>query len=207
MSRYFPHTAYAEDQPLARTILTTHVATRAVTLGTLLGVAATSARTVIPALRRPKVQQQQQQPFAARLLRSCAGSILATLGVAGVGLVVRMWGRDDIEWRDRSWRLLESKGQLETDDWTYGGMGAAAATSALVMVKAKAKTGAGEGAGAGARKKTPPPAVLVLGWRGLVGAAGLGSVGGMMGYLGWRYGVNGGKFPEKLPRKEERIGM
>ncbi|KAM3545563.1 hypothetical protein ARSEF1564_001557 [Beauveria bassiana] len=200
MSRYFPHTAYAEDQPLARTILTTHVATRAVTLGTLLGVAATSARTVIPALR-PKVeqqQQQQQQPFAARLLRSCAGSILATLGVAGVGLVVRMWGRDDIEWRDRSWRLLESKGQLETDDWTYGGMGAAAATSALVMVKARA---------AGARKKTPPPAVLVLGWRGLVGAAGLGSVGGMMGYLGWRYGVNGGKFPEKLPRKEERIGM
>ncbi|KAM3476116.1 hypothetical protein MY8738_007106 [Beauveria namnaoensis] len=202
MSRYFLHTAYAEDQPLARTILTTHVATRAVTLGTLLGVAATSARTVIPALRRPKVQQQQQQPFAARLLRSCAGSILATLGVAGVGLVVRMWGRDDIEWRDRSWRLLESKGQLETDDWTYGGMGAAAATSALVIVKAKAKTGAG----GGARKKTPPP-VLVLGWRGLVGAAGLGSVGGMMGYLGWRYGVNGGKFPEKLPRKEERIGM
>ncbi|KAM3534829.1 hypothetical protein MY4038_001910 [Beauveria bassiana] len=201
MSRYFPHTAYAEDQPLARTILTTHVATRAVTLGTLLGVAATSARTVIPALR-PKVeqqqQQQQQQPFAARLLRSCAGSILATLGVAGVGLVVRMWGRDDIEWRDRSWRLLESRGQLETDDWTYGGMGAAGATSALVMVKARA---------AGARKKTPPPAVLVLGWRGLVGAAGLGSVGGMMGYLGWRYGVNGGKFPEKLPRKEERIGM
>ncbi|KAF1735147.1 hypothetical protein CRV24_004068 [Beauveria bassiana] len=153
MSRYFPHTAYAEDQPLARTILTTHVATRAVTVGTLLGVAATSARTVIPALRRPKVEQQQQPPFAARLLRSCAGSILATLGVAGVGLVVRMWGRDDIEWRDRSWRLLESKGQLETDDWTYGGMGAAAATSALVMVKAKAKTGAGAGRGRRRRRR------------------------------------------------------
>ncbi|OAA41945.1 hypothetical protein BBO_05304 [Beauveria brongniartii RCEF 3172] len=175
MSRYFPHTAYAEDQPLARTILATHVATRAVTLGTLLGITMTGARTIIPALR-PWVehQQQQQPPFAARLLRSCSGSILATLGVAGVGLVVRMWGRDDIEWRDRSWRLMESKGQLETDDWTYGGIAAAATTAALVMVK---------------------------------GAAGLGSVGGMMGYLGWRYGVNGGRFPEKLPRKEERIGM
>ncbi|KAM3504723.1 hypothetical protein MY10362_003381 [Beauveria mimosiformis] len=193
MSRYFPHTAYAEDQPLARTILATHVATRAVTLGTLLGITVTGARTMIPALR-PKVEQQQQ-PFAARLLRSCAGSILATLGVAGVGLVVRMWGRDDIEWRDRSWRLMESKGQLETDDWTYGGMGAATATAALVMVKARARARAGKLPG------------TVMGWRGVVGAAGLGSVGGVMGYLGWRYGVNGGRFPEKLPRKEERIGM
>ncbi|KAM3513682.1 hypothetical protein MY11210_002693 [Beauveria gryllotalpidicola] len=197
MSRYFPHTAYAEDQPLARTILTTHVATRAVTLGTLLGVGVTGARTLIPALR-PKIElqppQQQQQAFAVRLLRSCAGSMLATLGVAGVGLVVRMWGRDDIEWRDRSWRLLENKGQLETDDWTYGGVGAATAAAAVV-VRARAR--------AGERK----PAVAVLGWRGVVGAAGLGSVGGMMGYLGWRYGVNGGRFPEKLPRKKERIGL
>ncbi|KAJ3499174.1 hypothetical protein NLG97_g531 [Lecanicillium saksenae] len=32
-------------------------------------------------------------------------------------------------------------------------------------------------------------------------------VGGMMGYLGWRYGVNGGKFSEKLAKKEERTGM
>ncbi|KAM3444700.1 hypothetical protein NHJ13734_001202 [Beauveria thailandica] len=199
MSRYFPHTAYAEDQPLARTILATHVATRAVTVGTLLGITLTGARTMIPALR-PRVEQQQSQrpPFAAaRLLRSCAGSILATLGVAGVGLVVRMWGRDDIEWRDRSWRLLESKGQLETDDWTYGGMGAATAT-ALVMARARAGAKAG---------KLPAAAAAVLGWRGVVGAAGLGSVGGMMGYLGWRYGVNGGRFPEKLPRKEERVGM
>ncbi|KAM3457533.1 hypothetical protein MY3296_000965 [Beauveria thailandica] len=205
MSRYFPHTAYAEDQPLARTILATHVATRAVTVGTLLGITLTGARTIIPALR-PRVEQQQSQqrpPFAAaRLLRSCAGSILATLGVAGVGLAVRMWGRDDIEWRDRSWRLLESKGQLETDDWTYGGMGAATAT-ALVMVRARTKAKARAKAG----KLPAAAAAAVLGWRGVVGAAGLGSVGGMMGYLGWRYGVNGGRFPEKRPRKEERIGM
>jgi hypothetical protein len=35
------------------------------------------------------------------------------------------------------------------------------------------------------------------GWRGVVGAAGLGSVGGMIGYMGWRHGINGGKFPER----------
>ncbi|KAJ3528529.1 hypothetical protein NM208_g10160 [Fusarium decemcellulare] len=31
---------------------------------------------------------------------------------------------------------------------------------------------------------------------GAVGGMGLGTVGGMLGYMGWRYGVNGGKFPK-----------
>ncbi|XWW95608.1 hypothetical protein V2A60_003573 [Cordyceps javanica] len=198
MSRYFPHTPYAEDQPLAHTILTTHVATRAVTLGTLLGVTVTSARTIIPALR-PKASPQP--PFAARMLRSCAGSIVATLGITGIGLVARMWGREHIEWQDRSWRLLENKGQLETDDWTYVGMGAA--TAAALVVMSRTATAATAAASGGAGK----PVVATLGWRGVLGAAGLGSVGGMMGYMGWRYGVNGGKFPEKLAKKEERTGL
>lgn len=37
MSRYFPHTAYAEDQPLSRTILGVHVLTRAHTTGAAVG--------------------------------------------------------------------------------------------------------------------------------------------------------------------------
>jgi hypothetical protein len=37
MSRFFPHAAYAEDQPLAKTILTTHVLTRAFQAGSLGG--------------------------------------------------------------------------------------------------------------------------------------------------------------------------
>jgi len=36
-----------------------------------------------------------------------------------------------------------------------------------------------------------------LGWRGVVGGAGAGSVLGMLGYMGWRYGVKGGKFEEE----------
>lgn len=194
MSRYFPHAPYAEDQPLARTILTTHVATRAVTMGTLIGVGINGVRTVIPALRPTTTTTLAQPPFAARLLRSCASSIVVTLGVTGVALVGRMWGREAIEWQDRSWRLMENRGQLETDDWTYGGMGAATAAALVVMARA----GGGE---------TGKPAVAVVGWRGVVGAAGLGSVGGMMGYLGWRYAVNGGKFSETLAKKEERTGL
>ncbi|POR36774.1 Uncharacterized protein TPAR_03007, partial [Tolypocladium paradoxum] len=44
MSRLFPHTVYAEDQPLAHTILATHALTRAVTTGTLIGLGVTGAR-------------------------------------------------------------------------------------------------------------------------------------------------------------------
>jgi len=81
-----------------------------------------------------------------------------------------MLGREEIEWKDRSWRLMESKGQLECDDWTYS----AIALSAATAVGSKNIRG--------------------MGWRGPVGMVGVGSVLGMVGYMGWRYGVKGGKF-------------
>jgi hypothetical protein len=84
-----------------------------------------------------------------------------------------MWGRQEIEWQDRSWRLLENKGQVECDDWTYPGM---AVGLAGVL-----------GSGGAA-----------MGWRGVVGGMGLGSLGGMVGYMWWRYGVKGGKFDGEL---------
>ena len=43
-----------------------------------------------------------------------------------VALPGRMWGREDIEWRDRSWRLLENKGQKEVDAWGVLGAGVGA---------------------------------------------------------------------------------
>jgi len=94
------------------------------------------------------------------------------LGLFTVALPMRMLGREDIEWKDRSWRLLENKGQVECDNWTYAGMAAGAV--------AAARGGA-------------------LGWRGAVGKVGAGSVVGMLGYMGYRYGVKGGK------REEDRL--
>lgn len=193
MSRYFPHPSHAEDQPLARTILTVHVATRAVTTGTLIGMAIASVRQVIPALRSSS--STTSKPFVARLLHSSATGTAAALGLSGIALVGRMWGRETIEWQDRSWRLLENRGQVETDDWTYGGMAAAGGAALVTTVRA------------GGMPLAERPAVAAMGWRGIVGATGLGSVGGMMGYFVWRYGVNGGKFPDKLPKKEERVGL
>lgn len=83
-----------------------------------------------------------------------------------------MFGREDIEWKDRSWRLLNNKGQIEVDNWILigGAIGA--------MLSAR-------------RGRT----VLSLSRR-VVAGLGIGTVGGTLGYMGWRYGVNGGKWPE-----------
>lgn len=165
MSRFFPHTPYAEDQPLSRTILTTHVIARTITASALISAGITTTRQLVPAFR-PKVADLSLAP---RLLRSASTGTLVAVGVGAAMTAGRMRGREEIEWQDRSWRLLENKGQLETDDWSFAGMAAGAAAGA---------------------------AVGGLGWRGAVGGMGLGNVGGMLGYLGWRYGVKGGKSPE-----------
>lgn len=68
---------------------------------------------------------------------------------------VRMWGREQIEWQDRSWRLLENRGQVECDVFSSVG----------------AVVGAGVVAGHGWRGM-----VGGAGWRGMVGGAGLGGL-------------------------------
>lgn len=90
-----------------------------------------------------------------------------------------MWGREEIEWRDRAWRLLENKGQVEVDNWGLAGMG----------------MGLG-GVGVLLRRKG------VRGWRMGVGALGMGSTAGVLGYMVWRHGVKGGKWEEAVPDTE-----
>ncbi|KAI0157729.1 hypothetical protein GGR57DRAFT_53382 [Xylariaceae sp. FL1272] len=168
MSRYFPHTAYAEDQPLARTILTTHIETRAITTGTLLGGAIYGARIAMQQIRKSTSPPSLSGRSSHVFLRHAGISTLCTLGFVSVGLVGRFWGKEEIEWKDRSWRLLENKGQLAVDDWTYPTMAAGLAATAFL--------------------KRP------VGWVAMVGAVGTGSVVGMLGYMGWRYGFRRGKF-------------
>jgi len=90
-----------------------------------------------------------------------------------VGLPMMMRNKEEIEWKDRSWRLLENKGQLEVDDWSYLGMVGGLGT----MIMRGEKMG--------------------LGWRGAVGGMGVGGLVGVVGYIGWRYGVKGGKWQEE----------
>jgi hypothetical protein len=169
MSRLFPHPPYAEDQPLARTILTTHVLTRGIQTGSLLGlVTGTSLHT----LRRFNILTPSTHTLITTLLRSTGVGAAVGFGLMAVATPMRIWGREEIEWQDRSWRLLENKGQVECDDYTYPGM---AVGLALAAASQRGRA---------------------LGWRGAAAGAGLGSVVGMMGYMGWRYGIKGGRFEE-----------
>jgi hypothetical protein len=80
----------------------------------------------------------------------------------------QMWGKEEIEWEDRSWRLLENKGQMAVDDWSLVG------------------TAAGLIAGLRAQPFSA--------WR-VAGGAGIGSMIGVGGYMVWRHGVHGGRWP------------
>lgn len=100
---------------------------------------------------------------------SGVGAAIGT-GLLTVALVGRMWGREDIEWKDRSWRLLENKGQVEVDSWSVVG---AAAGSVLVLRDS---------------------ALRRMGWRAVVGGVGLGTLLGTGGYMVYRHGIKGGKW-------------
>src|SRR5687767_1070594 len=102
MSRYFPHTAYAEDQPLAKTILTTHVLARSVTTGTAIGGVLFTSRLLYQSMTKtaaPSPSLSVRQSGTHAFLRTAGTSTLWTLGIVSAGLVGRMWGREDIEWR------------------------------------------------------------------------------------------------------------
>lgn len=89
------------------------------------------------------------------------------MGVVAVMLAVRMKGREEIEWQDRSWRLQENRGQLEVDDWSIGGM--------LL----------GGGGGTLLWRMNGMP----FGWRVFAGLIGIGSVASIPGYIFSRYVV------------------
>ncbi|MCJ1290604.1 hypothetical protein MMC34_002144 [Xylographa carneopallida] len=131
MSHLFPHTPYAEDQPLAHTILTTHVLFRGFQSGAAVGLLLGSARHSLSLLRQRRSPSLLYTPShltfpPATIVRSTAlGAVVGTVLMA-VALPGRMWGREDIEWRDRSWRLLENKGQKEVDAWGVLGAGVGA---------------------------------------------------------------------------------
>lgn len=173
MSHLWPHAAYAEDQPYHTAILTTHVLYRGFQTGAVIGPLVGAARYALA----PKTVTSI--PLSRVLLRSTGTGALWGVGVLAVALPVRMWGREEIEWRDRAWRLLENKGQVEVDNWGLAGMG----------------MGLG-GVGVLLRRKG------VRGWRMGVGALGMGSTAGVLGYMVWRHGVKGGKWEEAVPDTE-----
>jgi hypothetical protein len=76
------------------------------------------------------------------------GSVVGALATWG-----RMRGREDIEWKDRAWRILENKGEVQTDWVTLGGIGAGVFAGAAAARRGTIPANVGSamlgGAGAG----------------------------------------------------------
>ncbi|KAL8927231.1 MAG: hypothetical protein Q9208_002407 [Pyrenodesmia sp. 3 TL-2023] len=164
LTRLFPHPNYAEDQPSAYTILMIHCLHRGFTAGAIVGLLAPLARSAFSTiLRRPTLAAPL--PWTARLLSSAAIGSLSGTALLAVGTTGRMWGREEIEWKDRSWRLLGNQGQNHEDEWSFGG-----AVLGAVGMGIMARRGGGS-------------AVGVPMWKAIVGGAAGGSVLGTVGHV------------------------
>lgn len=124
----FPRATYAEDQQHAHAVLTTHVMHRAINLGAVVGLGMYSIRAARTRILQRSPTPQHPQPLlkhgalhAPGLLRTVAGSTMWTCGFLAIGLAGRMWGRELIEWQDRSWRLLGHSTQRNVDRWSAAG--------------------------------------------------------------------------------------
>lgn len=164
LPQLFPHPIYAEDQPSAHSILTTHCLHRGFTAGAVLGLLAPFTRSAVTIiLRRPT--PAAPLPYVTRLLSSAAIGGLGGAACLAVGMTGRMWGREKIEWKDRSWRLLAHKTQNREDDWSAGGAVLAAAGMGML-----ARRGGGFTTG-------------LPRWKIITGGAAAGSVLGTVGHV------------------------
>ncbi|KAB8338943.1 hypothetical protein FH972_021883 [Carpinus fangiana] len=181
-------TSYAEDQPLPKLILTSHVLHRGFQAGAFVGLLVGTARPSVsflltssasrtqnvsspgspklaPTNPSPQTPRVKLLPSTNSLLKGSARGAITGTAFLSVGLTARMWGREEVEWADRSWRLLHNEGQVEVDDWSF----IATAFGALF----------------GATRVGPKIMMTI-------GGAALGNVAGVVGYMGWRYGMMGG---------------
>lgn len=130
MAMIFPHAVYAEDQPYARTILTVHCLHRGFTSGAILGMLPPLARPVYNTILRHPAPVYHTS-FASRLLSSTAVGSVGGIVLLAFGMTARMWNREEIEWKDRSWRILANKTQNAEDGNSFTFMIAGALTCAF----------------------------------------------------------------------------
>ncbi|KAF2100941.1 hypothetical protein NA57DRAFT_74538 [Rhizodiscina lignyota] len=171
-SLFLPHPAYAEEQEHARTILTFHVLRSGFVAG-----ATVSLMTATSSLLFSRIRHQTPLSLSSfgrtSLIHAARGGPIG-LALIGIVLVPYMHGREEIEWQDRSWRLLENRGQVECDWWLLGGSAVGAAAAPFVL-RRNAGAVAGKAIQGGVKSIGTATAVS--------GGASLGSVTGMLAYL------------------------
>lgn len=167
----WPHPTHAEDQPYAKSLLYIHVFHRGFEAGGLIGSLYGSYKLY---RHSHKIQQPSSAPAPALTsalikntgMRTIFYPTVARSSLIGAGatmllLTGRMWGAEDVEWQDRSWRLLENEGQVMHDLYADVGAGVGAAAGVASVVASRL-----------------PVSVMV---REVVGRAGLGAVLGFVG--------------------------
>lgn len=129
MTSLFPHTPYAEDQVYAHSILYLHVMR-----ASSMSFAFLSTLQIPITLFRNRRAPIDRATLLVRTLRT-SGRAFALGAAAGAAMTWgRMRGREEIEWQDRSWRIIENEGEVKTDWATIGAAGVGAAAS-LVAVR------------------------------------------------------------------------
>jgi hypothetical protein len=123
MTSLFRHPLYAEDQPYARTVLYLHVMRASAMSFSFLSLAQFPASIVATRYRNRPIDYNA---ILARTLKTSGRGLV--LGTAAGAFMIwgRMRGRQEIEWKDRSWRILEISGEVKTDWVTLGGAGVGA---------------------------------------------------------------------------------
>lgn len=124
MTSLFPHPAHAEDQPYAHTILYLHVMRASAMSFSFLSMFQFPASLLASRLRG--IPQPYSTLVARTLKMSGRGLILGTAAGAATTWG-RMRGMEEIQWQDRTWRILENRGEVETDWVSLGGAGVGAA--------------------------------------------------------------------------------
>lgn len=166
MSRFFPHASHAEEQTLSQTLLYSHVLYRGFQTGATLGLTSVALRSAGRYIRG-----RSMVTGVASLATTGRWAVVTTLLMIPT-TYGRMYGREEIEWQDRAWRLMEHEGQKEVDDWSLIGMAVGGVASTRLSIANKTGT---------AR------------FLSMAGGAGIGSLAGVVGYMVWRYGICGGQ--------------
>ncbi|KAF1963172.1 hypothetical protein CC80DRAFT_521992 [Byssothecium circinans] len=136
MTSLFPHPPYAEDQPYARTILYLHTFRAGAMTGSFIPIFTAPIAVYLSSRNAAPRNPNPRTPLSVQLLQRhlvhssrglVAGGIFGLVATAG-----RMYGREEIEWKDRSWRLLQNRGQEVTDLVAFGGAGLGAVVGGMV---------------------------------------------------------------------------
>lgn len=107
MNSLFQPAQYEEDQQYAHEILTFHVLSRGYAMGAFV--------SAIPVYASRFTRYRLSLPKSATI-----GSLI---GVGAMTLAIRgrMNDKTEIEWQDRSWRILQNQSQIKTDWAMLGG--------------------------------------------------------------------------------------